>query len=1100
MSVKKSLASKNVLNNAARRAIVAAVGSNPIERLESRQLLSATLTLVNPENLPSPNRVIFNYVQNPDPNVPNVVHSQQALQIEDTGTTPLVISSMALSGPWAFVNAPAGGYTNVTINPGAPLTITLAFTQRSLPAHTYNETNFTTTPDGGAEINGTLTINSNDPAVPSTQVALAGYWQDVSNNNTEPSLQTIVNLLSGYKTVINSTPIPDLSEPSGANVYGSEVTATSWEPAIPTQPVALQQIGAFRTEGNNASVYWYTASGQQSHLLFTDAANQGQSLLPTLSNGGLAESSFTPTGAFGLRVDNEYSADAINNAAGNTGGGGHHFRFFPLVSSTGATIPNTYIVTMDYGTLQTENFDFQDNVFIVSNIRPSTTPETPSNFTATAGAHPVLTWTADSYSPVAYNIYSTATFGGTYSLLTPTPITTNTYTDTANTGTPAYYEVVAVDTTQTPVAASFPATTSANTGPVTSGLTYNVYTSQPFTFNPLINDSDPTGTLNVATVTVTAPNHGGTAVVNTTSGLITYTSAANFTGTETFNYTVTDSNGQVSTPATITINVGTTINIAPVANNEVTTTLETTAVNIPVLSVDLPVSTFNVSSLAITTQPAHGSVVLNGDGSVTYTPAGTFIGGDEFQYTIGDNNGQTSNIGTVNINVGVEISSAKGAAHSVTYTDEDGVATTITLNKGVADVYFDGAGTVGLAVKNTLPVTGTSLRARQITLSQTTSASVLKISGYKGGQVNLGGISDTGALGSIVAPGANLRAVGSTSLSGLSAISHSLTPAVELVASPIAAAGTIQLAGVKSISLRTANTGNIILGAAGVKSTSLSFVGTVTDVDVTSSVPITSLKAGAWLVNQYQAELISAPSIGTLSVAGEFDPGLSLTASGKSTSLNSAKIGTAAVGSWIIAGNVHAVSLVNVSPSWGGVDAAGNLASFSVTKGNLPADITAGSINSLKVNGLLSSDITTTGNLLSLSAVEMVGALIDVGSTSDEYYGCNAFQYRHRIIEEHQGDRRGCQQLLRYQRGGGCDRRIQHRSSERFERYDSRRIGRPRDQERKGERRRRDCLPERSYPCQRRFARRVLVRQGQNTGHVRYRYRNGGHSRLIELI
>ena len=981
MSLKKSLASKNSIQSAARKAVSAA-GLQPIEMLENRRMMSATLTLVNPENLPSSNRLIFNYVQNPDPTVPNIVHSTQTLQIEDTGTTPLVISSMAISGPWAFVNAPTNGYAGVTVNPGTPLTVTLAFTQRSEPAHSYNETNFTTTPDGGAEINGTLTINSNDAAVPSTQVTLAGYWQDVSNNNTEPSLQTIVNLLAGYKTVINSTPIPDLNEPSGANVYGSEVTATSWEPAVPTQPVSLQQIGAFRTEGNNASVYWYTASNEQSHALFTDAANQGQTLLPTLSSGGLAEASFTPTGAFGLRVDNEYSTDSINVAANNAGGGGHHFRFFPLVSSTGATIPNTYIVTMDYGTLQTENFDFQDNVFIVSNIRPSTTPETPSNFAATSGAQPVLTWTADSYSPVAYNVYSTATFGGTYALLTPTPITTNTFTDTANTGTPAYYEVVAVDTTQTPVAASFPATTSANTGPVTSGLTYNVYTSQPFTFNPLINDSDPTGTLNVATVTVTTPNHGGTAVVNTSSGLITYTSAANFTGTETFNYTVTDSNGQVSAPATITINVGTTINIAPVANNETTTTLETTAVNIPVLSVDLPVSTFNVSSLAITTQPAHGSVVVNSDGSVTYTPAGTFIGGDEFQYTIEDNNGQTSNIGIVDINVGVEISSAKGSAHSVTYTDENGVPATITLNKGVADIYFDGTGTVGLAVKSTIPVTGTSLRARQITLSQTTTASVLKISGLKGGQVNLGGISDTGPLGSIVAPSANLRAVGSTSLSGLSTISHSLSPAIELVATPIAAAGTINLAGVKSISLRTANSGNIILGAAGVRSTSLSFLGTVTDVDVTSSVPISTLKASAWLVNQYQAQLISAPSIGTLSIAGEFDPNLSLTAGGKTPSLNSAKIGTASVGSWNIAGNVHAVSLVTASASWGGLDTTGNLASFSVIKGNLPADITAGSINSLKVSGLLSGDITTTGNLLALQAGQMVGAFIDVGSTA----------------------------------------------------------------------------------------------------------------------
>ena len=76
---------------------------------------------------------------------------------------------------------------------------------------------------------------------------------------------------------------------------------------------------------------------------------------------------------------------------------------------------------MDYGTLQTENFDFQDNVFVVSNIRPVGVPETPANLTATSGASPTLTWTADNYTPVAYNVFSSSTLNGTYTLLTSEP-------------------------------------------------------------------------------------------------------------------------------------------------------------------------------------------------------------------------------------------------------------------------------------------------------------------------------------------------------------------------------------------------------------------------------------------------------------------------------------------------------------------------------------------------------------------------------------------------------------------------------------------------------------------------------------------------------
>ncbi len=39
------------------------------------------------------------------------------------------------------------------------------------------------------------------------------------------------------------------------------------------------------------------------------------------------------------------------------------------------------------------------------------------------------------------------------------------------------------------------------------------------------------------------------------------------------------------------------------------------------------------------TQPAHGSAAANADGSVTYTPASGYAGGDAFTYTVSDGNG-----------------------------------------------------------------------------------------------------------------------------------------------------------------------------------------------------------------------------------------------------------------------------------------------------------------------------------------------------------------------------------------------------------------------------------------------------------------------------
>jgi hypothetical protein len=966
-----------------RRAAVssASMSTSMIEPLESRRLLTATMTLVNPDILPGSNRLIFNYIQNPDATVPNVVHSQQTLEIEDTGNTPLVISSMTLSGPWSFVPS-TQTYNNVTVNPGTPLTVTLAFTQRSLPAHSYNETNFNTNPNGGAAITGSLTINSNDATTPSNVVTLAGYWQNESNNNEEPDLQTITNLVAGYDTTINSTPINDLTETTSPTYYGSEVVSSSWEAANASEPVSLQQLAAFRTEGNTATVYWYSAAAQQSHELYTDQGNQAQTLLPTLSNGSLAQASFTPGGAFGLRVDNEYSTDSINVADGNTGGGGHHFRFFPLVDSSGNTVPNTYIVAMDYGTIQDENFDFQDNVFIVSNITPSGTPGTPTGFTATNATDPVLTWNAVPYTPVVYDVYSSTSAAGPFTLLTPSGITATTYTDTSNPVGAVYYQLKAEDNTQNPATYSVAATTSANTGPVTSAVSISTYSGVAVTFNPLSSATDASGTIVDATLTATTPNHGGTATVNTANGTITYTPTSSFTGTETFTYTVADSNGSVSAPATVTVAVSAVVAEPPVANNEVVTTLENAPLDIPVLNVDNATTSFNVSSIKFATEPKDGNISLNtSTGVVTYTPAENFVGGDSFTYTVADNNGLTSNTATVNINVGTEISSAKGAAKTLVYTDENGTPVTITINKGVADVFFDGIGTVVSTVKGKTTVAGSNLRARQIALSGTTTASTLTISGKSKGQVNLGGISDASPLGTLSAATTNLSATGSTKALATSLNTGTLTADADLVATPIASAGTLNLAGVRTISLNTASNALITLGGAGVTGTSVTFAGAVTDTSLTSSVALNVVKAQSWvndnLTTNSESVTLSAPSIKTLTIGGVFDAGLT------AGTLGTVKIaGAVNDASWSATGSAKSISVGAVGTAWGGLNVTGSLGTFAVKGGNLTADISAATVTSLTVAGAIESDITTTGNFGTLRAGQLVDGLIAVGSSA----------------------------------------------------------------------------------------------------------------------
>jgi VCBS repeat-containing protein len=100
---------------------------------------------------------------------------------------------------------------------------------------------------------------------------------------------------------------------------------------------------------------------------------------------------------------------------------------------------------------------------------------------------------------------------------------------------------------------------------------------------------------------------------------------------------------------TVTITV-TGANDAPVAFADIMKTMQDTETLIEVLRNDVELDASDVLTVTVVAGPAHGSAVVNPDGSISYQPDAGYIGTDTLTYQIVDSSGETSSA-TVNLSV-----------------------------------------------------------------------------------------------------------------------------------------------------------------------------------------------------------------------------------------------------------------------------------------------------------------------------------------------------------------------------------------------------------------------------------------------------------------
>ncbi|WP_233507514.1 malectin domain-containing carbohydrate-binding protein [Adhaeribacter pallidiroseus] len=346
---------------------------------------NANMLVENLDKFPANDRLVASLIQTPwrrenedGTFTPfNRNHDVVKMRISNKGTGALTINGLTLSNPtgWKVAKVNNVDYDPIT---AAPITVNAG---SSVEVSVQFIAQFTS---GRIRIlNDTLQIATNDDLSPKKKIVLHGMWQARGEGSNEPHAQEIIRAF-GFKSTVGFNTNDGTNTGNTLVLNTDEILSSFFTRADASKPVYVVQMGAYHgCCAATESFQYYTKGSTSNATVFTHHPLDGQSLLPLRNGtaGTIAEGNFNPTGSFGFKISGSYS-DRTRNSEGKIG-----MRVWKAIDANGNIIPNAYIIGHDYiGNPDVTNYDYQDNVFYVSNIKPETGSLNYSELAATPSA------------------------------------------------------------------------------------------------------------------------------------------------------------------------------------------------------------------------------------------------------------------------------------------------------------------------------------------------------------------------------------------------------------------------------------------------------------------------------------------------------------------------------------------------------------------------------------------------------------------------------------------------------------------------------------------------------------------------------------------